>query len=736
MIRPEVGPSSSSHLGCFQCGLPLRPPRRRSGGGSGGSGASDGAPQFCCYGCALVHQIAGSGPDRREPAWILARLGLSAFLAMNVMALSLVLYAETGSRAPADPLYVGLWGLFRYVLLIFSAPVILLLGWPILESGLKGAAGGRFSVDSLIALGAMGAFGFSVVSTFRQTGNVYYETACMTLVLVTLGRYLEARARTRAAAALQGLLGEEPRTVAVLRDGVLTEIPAADVMTGDTVRITAGEVVPVDGTILDGEGGVDESSLTGETIPVRRAPGDPLMAGTLSVDGAFLLRATATGEERMAARIGRLLDAARASRAPMEQLADRIASAFVPLSVAAALASGIAWGLARDPVTGWLNALAVLLIACPCALGLATPLAVWEGMGASVRRGIVIRGGDALERLASVRSIFFDKTGTLTGPIPTLAECLAAPGESSDRALAAAAGLETVSDHPLARAIRGAAKDRAFPLAEVREFRVHPGVGVEGILHRPGESPRRLAVGGGEMLRRLGAPLPAWAGAAAVARQEKPVSFLLEDGAVKAAFLFEEAIRPEAERVLRELEQEGLQMEILTGDNAAAGAAMGRRLGIRATASLGPAGKLEAISRGETERGPAAMVGEGVNDAPALAGASLSIAVGGAAALAREAADITLLGGSLENIPWLVRLSRRTVRTIRVNLFWAFAYNAILIPLAMAGLLKPVLAALAMIASSLFVVGNSLRLGRFGAVKSGGSHELSPGAPRLAEARP
>jgi heavy metal translocating P-type ATPase len=682
-----------------------------------------------------VNQIAGSGPDRREPSWLLARLGLSAFLAMNVMALSLVLYASSGSSAPADPLYVGLWGLFRYVLLIFAAPVMLLLGWPILENGLKSFGRRGTGVDSLIVLGALGAFGFSVVSTLRQTGAVYYETACATLVLVTLGRYLEARARTRAAASLKGLLKEEPRTVAVLREGALLEIPAAEVRPGDTVRVAPGNLVMVDGTILDGEGGVDESSLTGESLPARRKPGDALMAGTVSVDGAFLLRATATGEERMAARIGRLLEAARASRAPMELLADRMASVFIPVSVAAALGSGLVWAITHDAATGLLNSLAVLLIACPCALGLATPLAVWEGMGAATRRGIVIRGGDSLERLASVKSIFFDKTGTLTEGTLALAQCRTAPEVSRDRALTAAAALETVSDHPLARAILRAARARNLPSGEIRDFRVHAGLGVEGEVLLPGEAPHRIAIGGSEMIRRLGGTAPEWTGGTGTA-EGNPAAFLLEEGRVTAVFSFEEAPRPEAERALRELERQGLELEILTGDNAAAGEAMGRRLGIRATASLSPAGKLEAVARGEAGRGPIAMVGEGVNDAPALAGATLSIAVGSAGGLAREAADITLLGNNLEAIPWLVKLARRTVRTIRVNLFWAFAYNAILIPLAMAGLLTPVLAALAMLGSSLFVVGNSLRLGRLLDDRTGGSRRQAPGRTRLAEARP
>ena len=691
---------------CAQCGATLRPRRGRA------RSAPD--PLFCCYGCVLVSQIAGSRGERAEPSWILARLGLSAFLAMNVMGLSLVLYAGDAAAQPglaADASQVAYAGLFRHALLVFSAPVLLLLGWPILDSGLRGFGRPGAGVDSLIALGALAAFALSAWATLRGSGPVYYETACMVLVLLTLGRYLEAQARTRAAAALSDRLPAQPAAVSVLREGRWIDAPPETVAVGDLVRVLPGALVPVDGTVVDGEGGVDESTLTGEPLPARRAAGDTLYAATVSVDGAFHLRVTATGSGRLAARIARLLEQARAARAPIELLADRVAAAFVPLAVGAALAAGTYWTVRAGVDRGLMNGLSVLLIACPCALGLATPLAVWEAVGSAARRGILIRSGEALERLASIRKIFFDKTGTLTDGRPRLERIVAAHGVDEEEVLAVAAAVEAVCGHPLARAVAGAARERGLEPAPVRRFRIHPGVGVEGEAALPGGGFRCVAVGGREMLRRLGAAAPEWA-AGGSAGPAGPEAFVISEGRVIGALRFAESLRPGAEEALDEIRRQGLGSEILTGDRAAAGQHLAARLGVEARGDLSAGDKVAALASGERDGGPAAMVGEGINDAPALARAGVSIALGGGAVLSQEAADITLLGDDLGQIPWLVALARRTLRAIRINLFWAFLYNVVLIPLAMAGRLQPILAVLAMIGSSLFVVTRSLVLGR------------------------
>ncbi len=699
-------------------------------------------PLFCCYGCVLVHQIAGARSERGDPSFILARLGLATFLSMNVMGLSMALYAGDPSAAPApgtvDPLHLGMTEFIRYALLLFSAPVALLLAWPILERGARGLGRRGTGVDTLIALGALAAFGLSAWATVRGSGAVYFETACMTLVLVTLGRYLEAQARSRAARSLRALVESRDRRAWVLRDGVVVEVPSDEVRPGETVRVTAGSTFPVDGVVLDGEGGVDESSLTGESVPLRKRAGAAVFAGTMSLDGSFLVRATATGPDRTSARIARLLDRARAARAPIERLADRLAGAFAPAAVAASLATLVWWGARAGAGAGLMHGLTVLLIACPCALGLATPLAVWTAIGLAAHRGIVIRSGEALERLASARSIFFDKTGTLTEGAPALTAVVAAAGEREGDVLAAAAALEVASGHPLARAVVRAARERGVVAARARGVRIHPGVGVEGEVALEGGVFRRIAIGGAEMLRRLGLDprLRDEAGAAEGGPEpyRGPAAAVVADGRAIGTLLFRERLRPGAAEAVDALRHDGLDVTVLTGDGLTAAQDLGRRLGVRVRAGLDPEAKAATLGRSERNRGPAIMVGEGLNDAPALARASLAVALGCGDDVSREAADVSLLRDDLRQIPWLVRLARRTVRVVRVNLFWAFAYNVILIPLAMGGRLQPILAALAMVGSSLFVVGNSMRLGRAEAGPPVAARPAAAGAPRIASA--
>jgi heavy metal translocating P-type ATPase len=675
---------------CVQCGFPVRVRARRGAPASAVADPGAGGAQFCCYGCALVNQIAGARGERSEPTFILARLGLAAFLSMNVMMLGMVLYAGDplgGGPLPADPFAAGMAGLFRHALLLFSLPVLLLLGWPIAEGAWRRFRSRGAGVDALIALGAFAAFGVSALATLRGQGAVYYETACMTLVLVTLGRYLEARARAAAAASMGALLSGGPEIACVLRDGVACDLPIAEVRVSDLVRIAPGGRVPVDGEVVDGEGFVDESSLTGEPVPRKKASGSPVLAGTTSVDGAFLVRATAVGADRTSARVARLLERARAARAPIERLADRVSAVFTPAACAAALGTALYWGVRLDAGTGIERGLSVLLIACPCALGLATPLAVWEAIGAAARRGIVLRGGEVIERLAAVRSIFFDKTGTLTERQPRLVRVRPAGGFTEDEVLALAASLEAVSRHPMALAVVRAARERGLLPGEARRFRLVPGTGVEGEVALGDGAPRRVSVGGA-------------------------VTSVVVDGRPAGTLEFEEGLRPGAPAALGALRERGIEVAILTGDRSASARDVAHRLGVPARTGLLPAGKVRAIAASERLSGPAGMVGDGVNDAPALARAGVSFALGCGDDLAQEAADVRLLRDDLQQIPWLVDLARRTVRVIRRNLFWAFAYNVVLVPLAITGRLQPVLAALAMIASSLFVVGNSVRLRR------------------------
>jgi len=659
---------------CAQCGFPIRA----------------GAWRFCCYGCALIHRIRGADGEASLPASVMARLALAVFLSMNVMMLSMVLYAGdplAGGPTQPDPFAAGMTGLFRHVLLLLSLPVMLLLGWPIAEGAWRRARSRGAGVDALIVLGALAAFGLSAFATLSGRGAVYYETACMTLVLVTLGRYLEARARTNAAARMGALLSGGPETACILRDGVPVDAPVGEVRRGDLVRIAPGGRIGADGVVVDGEGFVDESSVTGEPVPRRIAPGDPVLSGTISVDGALLVRATAVGADRTSARIARLIDAARASRAPIERLADRVSAVFTPAACAVAVGTAAYWGARLDAGAGIERGLSVLLIACPCALGLATPLAVWEAIGTAARRGIVLRGGEVIERLAAVRSIYFDKTGTLTEREPRMARVRAEGGFTEDEVLAVAAALEARSRHPLALAVVRAARDRGLPLGEARRVRVVPGSGVEGEVLLEGGAPRRVSVGG-------------------------PGVAVVVDGRPAGRLEFEESLRPGAPAALDALRKRGIDVAILTGDRSASASDLALRLGVPARTGLLPDGKSRAIADSERRFGPAGMVGEGLNDAPALARAGVSFALGCGDDLAQEAADVRLLRDDLGQIPWLVDRARSAMRVIRLNLFWAFAYNLVLVPLAIAGRLQPLMAALAMIASSLFVVGNSARLRR------------------------
>lgn len=744
MSRPdESAERGAPAFGCAHCGFPVRSP---------GS--------YCCYGCVLASQIAGTISQRGEPSWILARLGLSAFLTMNVMGVALFLYAGDPAASPgpggADPAHLAFAQIFRWVLLVFSAPVVALLGWPIFASGLGRPGGRTVGVDSLIAVGTLAAYGLSAWSTLRGSGHVYFETACMILVLVTLGRYLESRARTSAGAGMRDLLSDRYRIATVRRGGDTVEVPSAEVAVGETVLVRAGSVVPVDGVIVEGEGGIDESTLTGEPLPALRRAGDTVHAGTASVDGTFLVRVTAGGDDRLAARLARLLEEARLARAPIERLADRVAAVFTPAAVALALMTAVAWGLAAGAAAGVMNGLSVLLIACPCALGLATPLVVWKAIGVAARRGIVIRGGATLERIPSVRSFFFDKTGTLTERAIHLDAIVPAPGHDPDRILRLAAAVESVSTHPMALAVGRAARERGLVPFELQRFRVHPGIGVEGEVRddtgedrraggaaslckeeggTPGddrsETPdgaRPVAIGGTELLSRLGIPRPVRATGAGAHS-----AFVIESGEVVALLRFSENLRGGAKETMGDLAGRGLSVEVLTGDASGAGRAVIESLGVGARSGVSAEGKLDAVVSREATHGATAMVGEGLNDAPAAARATVSFALGCGSDATREAADVILLRDDPSDIPWVIDLSKRTMRVIRFNLAWAFAYNVILIPLAATGRLQPVAAALAMIASSLFVTANSLRIGRGSEAAVHSSVVPSPAGHEVAE---
>lgn len=443
---------------CAQCGLPMRTRKPVS------------PPVFCCYGCALVHDLFAQGKsDSAPPSWWISRLGLSLFLAMNVMMISMVLYTPQLFPDTDGPLATRLWELLRYTALLFSTPVMLLLGLPILDNALRAGLRRHFGLDALISLACFAAFALSVHATVTSDGHVYYETAVMVLVLVTVGRYLEARAKTSSTAALENLLHSDP-----------------NLTVGQTIRVLPGEMFPADGVVLFGSGTVNEMMLTGESTPVTKHPGDSVYAGTTNYDGSFNIRITATGAARRIARIARLLEAVRRHKTPIEQFADRLARVLMPVTVVTGLIAGV--------VTGWQAMLAVWLIACPCALGIATPLTIWNAIARAARAGIFIRNGTVLEKLAAVRTIFFDKTGTLTTGLPALQRIETNADE--DAILQQVASLEWRSEHPFARALVAEAQRRGLPLSPPRPRRNPTGTRsacrrVGGRLRRTGRRQRR-----------------------------------------------------------------------------------------------------------------------------------------------------------------------------------------------------------------------------------------------------
>jgi heavy metal translocating P-type ATPase len=643
---------------------------------------------------------------------------------MNVMAFSALFYtAGADSGAP-------LFRLFRWLQLAFAVPALGLLGWPILKSALAGPV--RRGMDLLILVGVAAAFAQSAHAIAAGRGHVYFETAVLVLVLVTLGRYLEAEARAVAAREIGSLLAGVPARALVERgeDGAAEEVAVDEIRPGDRVIVRPGEAAAVDGEVVSGEAAVDASMLTGEARPQPVGPGARVLAGTIPRDGRVVVLARATGPDRLVARLARLLDEARRRRAPVERAADRWAGWFLALAVAAALAALVMRASAGEPAEGVRRALAVLLVACPCSLGLATPLALTVAIARAAREGAIVRSGAAIEALAGVRAAFFDKTGTLTTGRPHLAEVVAVPGIEAEWALATAAALEAASEHAVGRALVAAAEARggAASRPAVERFRVRPGLGVEGeveVRPRPGSGPaaapanglhpaevRRALVGSRRLLERDGAAIePALAARAAeIEAAGRSTVFLALDGRAVAVFGIAEEVREEAAAAIAALRAAGLEVAALTGDGPAAAGALERRLGIPVRHSLLPDEKIAAVEASARGGRPAIMVGDGLNDAPALAAAAVGIAVEGGLDLAREAAAIALVRADLGAVARLVAIARAAARTIRWNLFWSFLYNGAGMGLAAAGFLHPALAAVAMVLSSFFVVGQSLRL--------------------------
>jgi Cu+-exporting ATPase len=605
---------------------------------------------------------------------------------------------------------------FPYVnqmLLVLALPVWAYAGRRFHLNALRLARHFSANMDTLVSLGTTAAFGWSVVAMLSgKSEQIYFDSAAVIILLVLVGKTLENRAKRRASDAIRALMDLQPPTARIERDGATLDVPVEEVQVGDVVVVRPGERIPVDGIVLEGTTGVNEALLTGESLPVEKQPGSEVIGGTINGTGAIRYRATRVGEDTMLAEIIRVVEAAQGSKAPLQRLADQVAGVFVPVVIAiAAVTFGLHWWLAQNLAAAVINAVAVLVIACPCAMGLATPTAIMVGTGKGAEVGVLIRGGDSLEKVRRLNAVIFDKTGTLTRGRPEVTDVVRLAGSEANELLSMAAAVEQSSEHPLGEAIVRLAEQRGIPPApELSEFSYTPGRGVRARL-----ASEPVLLGNRRLMEESGV---------ALAEAEKALSGLESEG--KTAVLVARANRlmgvlgiadppkAEAAQVVAALHHLGLRVLMLTGDTRPTAQAIARAVGIdEVLAELLPQEKLAAIEQLQKQGQVVAMVGDGVNDAPALARADLGIALGSGSAVALETADMALVGDDLRGVVHAIELSRRTVRTIKQNLFWAFIYNLVSIPVAALGWLNPMIAAGAMAFSSVFVVTNSLRLRHF-----------------------
>ncbi|TVQ34386.1 MAG: cadmium-translocating P-type ATPase, partial [Wenzhouxiangella sp.] len=686
--------------------------------GAVSGGALEQAVSRAGYGARVETDSGSSRGDRqaREFGGLKRRFLLALVLTLPVFVL------EMGSH------FIPAWhhwlhaqlGSFTLHLILFALTSVVLFGpgWMFFRFGLPNLVRGHPDMNSLVAVGTGAAWAYSVVATFAPqvmpegTANVYFEPAAVIVTLILLGRVLEARAKGRTGAAIEKLLGLQAKTARVEADGQVVERPIEQLSRGDRVRVRPGETVPVDGQVVDGESWVDESMLTGEPDPVKRQTGDPVVGGTVNQNGRLVIEATDLGADAVLARIVRMVQQAQGAKLPIQALVDRVTAVFVPIVMGLAVLTALVWLLfGPDPALSFalVNAVAVLIIACPCAMGLATPTSIMVGTGRAATAGILFRGGNALQSLSRIKVVALDKTGTLTEGRPAVTDIQTLGQLAEDDWLALAAAAEQDAEHPLARAIVEAARARDLDLADAASFDTESGKGVRARINghevRAG-SPRWLAAEGLD----TGAVDSA---VEALSRKARTPVLVAVDDELVGLLGIADPLRESSRKAIATLHEQDLEVAMISGDNRFTAEAVAAEIGIdHVVAEVLPDGKVEALKKLREAHGGVAFVGDGINDAPALAAAEVGVAIGSGTDIAIESADVVLMASDLNKVPEALALSRATLRNIRQNLFWAFAYNTALIPVA-AGvlypafgiLLSPMLAAAAMAASSLFVVG-------------------------------
>jgi Cu+-exporting ATPase len=727
-MHPEV--LSPKPGACPKCGMALEP-------------TQPSPAEHIEYTCPMHPQIVRDGPGScpicgmaLEPRTVTAsaanpelismtrRLWIGAVLTLPLLA---VMVSDVLPGHPLQHLLPG--RLLGWMELILATPVVLWGGWPFFERGWASIVHRSLNMFTLIAIGSGAAYLYSVVAvlapglfpaTFRDaSGNLglYFEAAAVITVLVLVGQVLELRARSQTGGAIQALLGLAPKTARrISSDGNEADVPVSEIAVSDLLRIRPGEKVPVDGVVTEGRSSVDESMVTGEPIPVEKITGDEVVGGTINGTGSLVMKAERVGSATLLAQIVKMVSEAQRSRAPIQRLADRVASYFVPAVLAAAAITFAVWAMfGPQPryAHALVNAVAVLIIACPCALGLATPMSIMVATGRGAREGILVRNAEALETMEKVNTLIVDKTGTLTEGKPKVSTILATEGIDQSRLLQTLASLERESEHPLAAAILAAAKQKKLDLLPVADFQSLTGKGVSGTIQGI-----HVSAGNVVLMHDLGASSQAMEREAEALRQQgQTVMFVAWDGRLAGLVGVADPIRDSTPQAIEELKREGIKVVMVTGDNRTTAAALAQKLGIEFEAEVLPAQKAEAVKKYQLQGAVVAMAGDGVNDAPALAQANVGIAMGTGTDVAMESGAIVLVKGDLRGILKARRLSQRAMGNIRQNLFFAFIYNALGVPLA-AGilypflglLLNPMIAAAAMSFSSVSVITNALRL--------------------------